>query len=246
MARRDGEGFTVNVAVAGLGVFSSDGGLQGAQTVDGPALAIHDNVLACDEGPGVLAFGIGPISIDDNTITCHYPGRGLLDYGRAVLVLDLGGPPDLLSVRFGHVDPIPWEIPHGRVKVHGNQITVQALASGLPEASDVSPDKIPIAGLRVGSAVAAMTLDDLLIDANQVLNEIVPAGEGRNRIGSTVWAAATTLRSTTNRVTELARTALRSYAGTGFAHHACDNVTTHCMRVDGVRVVDRDTSSCCA
>ncbi len=237
---RNDESVTLNVGVAALGVLPSDAGGASGQILDGPAAAIHDNVLACDDGPGVLAFGIGPISIDDNTIVCHYPGRSLLDFGRAVLVADIGGPPDLLSVRFGRDKPISWEIRHGRVSLNGNQISVQARSDGLPIPPDLSADDAPIGELRVGSAVAAVSFDDLAIGANQVLNEIVPAGEGRGRIGSSVWAMASTLRSTTNRVTELAGTATRSYAGAAFAHHACDNTTTHCMRVDGARVVERD------
>lgn len=236
------EGVNLNAGIAALGVFSSVGGFEGPDAVRGPAMTIHGNVITSAEGPGVVAAGLGPMAVDGNEITCSYPGRGLVDVGRAVLLVNFGGPPDLGSVRFGDNRPVEWELRDGRVSFDGNRVTVQGYAYHLPPRNpDLDLATGPVADLATGSAVAITSLDDVLIEANQILNEITPRGEAAGRILSSVWAIATTLRTTTNRITEQAVTARLSYAGSALAHNASDNVTTHCIRVDGVLPpVERD------
>lgn len=244
----DREQAALNVGVAAIGVYGTVGGVgdSGLATaavtqrtlVAGPAASIRDNVLTTPSGPGVLAYGLGPIAVNGNTIVSTYPGRSVLPFGRAVLVLNLGASPDI------GLDPrneVSWPLRHGRVQVHDNQITVQADASGLPEADpELQPFEADVGQLVTGSAVAAMSLDDVSFSGNQVLNEVSPPAEAVGRIRSSVWVRSTTARSTANRVTELPRTALLSYAGGGRVHNASDNTTTHCMRVEAISVVQRD------
>jgi hypothetical protein len=234
------EGINLNAGIAGLGVFSAQRGFDDAPELDGPAAVVHGNVIGVAEGPGVFMFGLGPISIDDNEITCRYPGRGLIDYGRAVMAINMGAAPDIGVAQIAGKE-VSWPFLHGRISAVGNQISVQGRAYGLPpwdpEFNSVTS---PVAQSRLGSAVALYSFDDVLIDGNQIVNEMRPAGDGRGRIRSSVWASASTIRTTTNRLTELPFTALHSYVGNGAAHNASDNISTHCVRVEGTNTVNRD------
>jgi hypothetical protein len=230
------EGFTLNVGVAGLGVYGTLGRAAGdASVLDAPAAVVRDNVLVTPEGPSVVVFGVGPVAVADNSVVSRYLGASLLDVGRAILVLNLGAAPD---IRVDAQRTLHWPLMHGRVQLHDNQVTVQAAPFGLPPPDpDQQPDEVPVSELMTGSAVAALSFDDVSIQGNQVLNEVV--GE-EAAIRSSVWVTGATVRSLGNRITELRGSALRSYAGTGLAHNASDNTTTHCMRIDGGSVVDRD------
>jgi hypothetical protein len=239
-AAANDEAITLNAGIAALGVLPA---ASGTLTLDAPALIIQGNEIASTGGPGIAAFGVGPMAIDDNTITCLYAGRTVLEFGRAILLLNLGAAPDIGLIQFAR-RRVVWPLLHGSVSVDSNQVSVQGTAFGLdPRDPDFDPDQAPVGEMRAGSAVAVMSFDDIVFEANQVLNELAPLRDAFGRIRSTVWASSTTLRTTTNRVTELPLSALRSYVGIGAGHNASDNITTHCMRVDGLfpaGVVNRD------
>lgn len=234
---------TLNGGVVALGTAGGDLGLDARLPVLAePAVTVRDNTIVTPEGPGVFLHGVGPMAVTDNTVASAYGGTLQWRVGRAIAVLNLGVAPDLGLVRLlatgGDERARAF---HGPVTIDGNQISVQGDARGLPARNpDVTPEESPPYALVTGSAVFAMTFDDVGVDGNQIVNEILPLGEAFLRLQSSVAAFGTTARTTGNRVTELPATALRSYVGAAIAHVAADNVTTHCIRVDGTRVREHD------
>jgi hypothetical protein len=238
------EGVVLNAGILALAVIGTAGGsLPALLQVGAPAVTIHDNVVVTPDGPAVVVYGAGPMSIDDNSLTSQLAGPGRLDIGRTVLVGNVGVAPDLAVILALAGGQIQSRALHGTVQLNDNQITTQAVASGLPPADEVyDADKAPPAELMPGSAALVFTYDDLSIEGNQVLNEAYPPFDSLRTIRSSVWALGGTLRASGNRVTEIPATALRSYFGIGVAHLAAHNVTTHCMRVDATTAarVERD------
>lgn len=234
------EAFVFNAGVVGLGV-SGQGGAAGPQSLGPAAAAIVGNTITTPEGPGVVLAGLGAMAVNDNDIVSTYLAPSLLDAGRAVLILNLGAPADT-----GHAVVnaalVHWPLRHGRVMVADNQISVQADPAGLPPIDrGVDPGSMDPDDLLVGSSVAVRTRDDLSLAGNQILSEThLTRTTGDRRIRAAVWAQAATIRTNHNRMSEVIRSALLSYFGSGLLHVVTDNVTTHCLRAEGSVVRERD------
>lgn len=230
------ERVVLNVGISAMAVLGAGGGgglLPEPLQVGAPAVTIHNNVVVTPNGPAVLVYGAGPMSINDNILTSQLEGPSPLNIGRTVLVGNVGVSPDLammLALTGGRTQS---RVLHGAVQLNDNQITTQAVASGLPPAgAGFDADRARPAELMLGSVVLAFTYDALSIEGNQVLNEAYPPVDSLRTIRASVWALGGTLHATGNRVTEVLLTALLSYYGIGLAHLAAHNITTHCIRVD--------------
>jgi hypothetical protein len=219
------------VGIAGLMVSGGDPESDGASLLGGAAAVISDNEIRTADGPGVAIIGAGPVTVSDNRIVARYLGGSLdLSFGRAVVVLDLAAGPDAQLTNLAATTSLI----HGPVQFHDNHVVVQAHGD-LPVLEADTGLSGADRRLLAGSAVALFSADDLSIQGNQVANT-VHGLEGAG-IGASVWAYASTVRAVGNRVTEIAGSALFSYAGTGqLASVSSANVVTHCMTVAGARV----------
>jgi hypothetical protein len=211
---------------------------------DEPAATIHDNVVVSPAGQALLAVGLGPISVADNTLVAHDLARQPFELSRAggaVFTLDVGRTPVLSDAAIGFgtavgtslgqcrldgdalVSPAPrtgTPFPDGRVLFQGNQVCYR-----VPE-MDVNPPS---------SAVVVVSTDDAALLDNQVLTEV-----GDGMIWAGVQAYAPTLRVAGNRFTETPCRAVFSCVTAGSAAIVADNQATHCVAVTGGQTVDRD------
>jgi hypothetical protein len=228
----------LNVGLMGIAVmgFESD---SDSLVLGPPAASVTGNSIECPEGPAVVLLAVGPVAVNNNTISSSYRNPSVLDFGRAMLILNLGAAPDTGLVSFGKA-AVQWPLRHGRVMLADNQITVQARPDGLPPLeTDFDPLKADAGDLVEGSSVAVFTLDDLSLNGNQILSETdLHPGAAPRPMRSAVWAAASTLRATDNRITEVIETALFSYVGVGLAQIVTDNITTHCIRAEAVQLLE--------
>jgi Family of unknown function (DUF6519)/Right handed beta helix region len=236
----DDNRIVMNAAIAAFGAMGTAGTGLASLVLRTPAVRVHENTVVTPEGPGVMLHGVGPMSVTDNSVASSYLGRRP-SFGRAVLVANLGAAPDVSLVpRAGGGQGIARQF-HGHVQISDNQISVQADARGLPEFDpDTVPKETPATQLIDGSAVLAVTFDDLRFQGNQVVNEVLPLLSGIFRLQSSVATFGVTTRATGNRLTEFPFTALLSYVGFSLAHLAAENMSTHCLRVDGVVASEHD------
>jgi uncharacterized protein DUF6519/parallel beta helix pectate lyase-like protein len=237
----DGAPRALNGGVVAIGAVGSGSTAVDSLVLRTPAVAVRDNTIVTPEGAGVILHGVGPMAVTGNSIASTYLGLHQVSFGRAVAVLDLGAAPDLGVFLLAAGGQGTVRNFHGQVQITANQISVQADARGLPERDpDTLPQRMPPSELITGSAVFTASLDDVLIGDTQVVNEILPRRDSILRLESTVATFAMTTRMTGNRITELPATAMLSYVGTAFAHVVTDNVTTHCIRAEGIRVKKHD------
>ena len=209
-----------------------------------PAAVIHDNVVSCTRGPGLVAVGVGDMSICDNWLeskglVTQLPVSGddgpdgidtLVQNSRTAVVLNLGQPAD--SVMYNarmmaegytmtHL-PAPAHLrvfPSGRVLIHGNQ-TRLSLMDELAE--------------LFGFSVIA--LDDIAFQDNQLE---VWAPNTSTTVNLLAWGA--TLRAACNRFTEIPNLALLSCGTVGNRfNNTIDNHGTHCILAGGGTVTNRD------
>lgn len=209
-----------------------------------PAAVIHDNVVSCTRGPGLVAVGVGDMSISDNWLeskglVTQVPVSGedgpdgidtLVQNSRTGVVLNLGQPADsvMYSARMvmgGHVEshlraPASLRVfPSGRVLIHGNQ-TRLSLMDELKE----------LFGFTV------IALDDIAFQDNQLE---VWAPRAPATVNLLAWG--TTLRAAGNRFTEIPNTALLSCGTVGNRfNNTVDNHGTHCILAGGGTVTNRD------
>jgi hypothetical protein len=237
----DDDRIVMNVGVAALGAMGTAATGLASLALREPAARVHENTLVTPEGPGIMLHGVGPMSVNDNNVASSYLGQNRPRFGRAVLVANLGAAPDMSLVpRPGGGRGIARQF-HGPVQISDNQVSVQADARGLPQFDpDSPPEGTPASQLIDGSAVLAVTLDDLRFQGNQVVNEVLPLLSGIFRLQSSVATFGVTTRATGNRMTEFPFTALLSYVGFSLAHLASENMSTHCLRVDGEVVREHD------
>jgi Family of unknown function (DUF6519)/Right handed beta helix region len=235
----DDDRIVTNAGIAVLGATGTAATGLASLVLRDPAALVRENTVVTPEGPGVMLHGVGPMSVNDNSVTSSYLGRNRPRFGRAVLVVNLGAAPDLgLVPRAGGGQGIARQL-HGPVQIGDNQISVQADARGLPEFDPGEPPRgTPASQLIDGSAVLAVTFDDLLFQGNQVVNEVLPLLSGFLRLQSSVATFGATTRAIGNRMTEFPATALLSYVGFSLAHLAVDNMSTHCLRVDGATATE--------
>ena len=208
------------------------------------AVAIHDNNVVTPAGQALLAVGLGPISVADNTLVADGLAGQPLAFSRAgaaVFILDLGRTPVMsdAAIRFGAavgtslaqcrvendalVAPpsrTGTALPDGRVLFHGNQVTLQVPEIGVDPPS---------------AAVAVASTDSAALDDNQVLTEV---GDGMTWAGTQAYAPV--LHVADNRFTETPCRAVFSCVITGSAVIVVDNQATHCLAVTGSQTVERD------
>jgi hypothetical protein len=234
-----GRELVLNAGIVGLGMLGFVPG-TGSLLLGPPAAVVAGNTVITPEGPSVVLAGVGPMMVNDNEVVSTFLASSLLDVGRAVLVVNLGAASDTGLANFGRA-AFAWPIRHGRVQVNDNQVTVQAVPGLPPLDQGADPFQMEGGDLAVGSSVAVWTLDDLSMAGNQILSEVSLVAQRIQRpIRASVWVKAATARLTDNRVSELMRTALLSYFGYALGHIATENVTTHCIRAEGIDVVEKD------
>src|SRR4051812_17835668 len=133
-------------AVTGVG---GGGGPLAPLQVGAPAVVIHDNVVVTSDGPAVIAYGAGPMSIKDNTLVSQLVGSSGFRIGRTVLVGNIGVSPDLAAMLALDGRESPSRALHGAVQLNDNQITTQSVASGIRPSDAVDPDSVPPADLML-------------------------------------------------------------------------------------------------
>jgi hypothetical protein len=214
-----------------------------ADGLDGePAAAITGNQVATPLGPALLVAGVGDVSVTGNTLASD--GLAAQPFatarlGGAVCILDAGAAAPLSEAAVSFAAPVKLHLeacpveggalaspalaaaagpPGGRVLFAGNQVRLR-LADAEPEPPS--------------AAVAVICLDDAAVLGNQLLVEIA---DGLLLTG--LLAAAPTLRTSDNRLTETPCRALVSCLSAGLHNTAVGNQATHCILVTGTEVVD--------
>jgi Family of unknown function (DUF6519)/Right handed beta helix region len=218
-------------------------GIAAILVVGGPddgAAAIHGNLVGSPRGQALVAVGIGPIAVTDNTLGCDALGGQPLDeaeLGGAVYVLDLGGDPTLSEATVSFAAPagihlqscrspegvfatpaVPAEpgLPDGRVLFQGNQVTLRVPQAGIDPPT---------------AAVAVLSLDDVAVLGNQVRAEI-----GDGLLWADMVAAAATVRVAGNRFSETRCRTLLSCLSSGILNSTTANQATHCIEAVGSQV----------
>lgn len=235
--------------IVGLWVFGGEVDLTGEANArfqaGGPALFVHNNVVVSPRGQALLAAGLGPMSLGDNSFTSRGEYRQpipadenvfvqMAQTGRCVSVVNLGLAVELsnapiLSMRTAAIHPearlvaAPTAtpvLPHGFLALHGNQINQE-----IPQPT----------GRFALPSVLLISLDDISMQDNQVRATVTGAIQLSNALA---WGA--TVRADGNRLSELFNTALASCISTGIVNNTSDNIGTHCIFVLGNVRVNRD------
>jgi hypothetical protein len=205
-----------------------------------PAAAITGNQVATPLGPALLVAGLGEVSVAGNTLASDgLAAQPFTDarLGGAVCILDAGTAAPLSEAAASFAMPVTLHLATcsleegdlaspamaaatgqlgGRVLFAGNQVRLRLANAELEPPS---------------GAVAVISLDDAAVLGNQLLVEI-----GDGVLLTDLLAAAPTLRTSDNRLTETPCRAQVSCLSYGLQNTAVGNQATHCILVTGTDV----------
>ena len=222
-----------------------------------PAAQIHDNVVVCPRGQALILFGIGPMSVANNSFTSQGLGdqpNPLFQFGRCVFIANLGFSLDLASIilllalNAGTSGLDKTRFNDTAFGLAADSLTIPSLDAFRPRLGGQVLFHDNQVTLQIAEQTANLTdlpvtllsLDDVSLQDNQLLIEI-PNGFP---FTSAVTAAVTT-RASSNRFTELPLRTAFSYTSVGLIFSsATDNQSTHCfLTVGGANAIEGDNQS---
>ena len=244
---------------AGIAAFFVLGGsdqASGGRLAAAPQAAlIHDNVVVCPRGQALVALGMGPMSITENTLTSQGERKqppavgGPTDYlvsriaqlGRCVFIFNLGINPGFADAIAGFGSIATTHFTHRTTA--GPAIAVGAVTSLLTvtdgrilfHGNQVTLKAMNQAAQVLPASVVLASLDDVSQQDNQIVSRTIEGSLLAN-----VITMAPTVRASNNRFTELPRRASLSCFSWGMMNTTTDNQGTHSICAFGTNVVDRD------
>lgn len=196
-----------------------------------PALAVRNNSVVTPSGQALLAFGMGPMAVTSNSLTClgRWTQPNVGAQATAIHILNLGRSFTLpRRTGFGALGGIDasgnansaledLRLVDGRVQFHDNQVTCRPMGTAPP--------------LLIPCLV--FTLDDASIQDNQFLAEPISS-----LVLFDVLVFGVTVRVLNNRISETPLQAAFSCAAQGVDVMVSLNQTMHCIRTVGTHIFD--------
>ena len=259
-----GAGFQAGIAAIyaiGLNTLNSPGGVVAegrsrfGETI--PAAVIHDNVVICPQGHSLIAIGLGPMSIADNTLISRGVRRqpdlpnlpilgqapavlinALIQLTSSVMIYDLGRPRDAvpsLNPAVGTHFTTDFTTTTFRASTFAQQLLLPDGRVAFDGNQVTLQDFDVRARILPSVPVLILSFDDVSLHHNQINTEIPQA-----LVLIDALVGGTTLRASDNRLTELPRGALLSCYSFGQLNITSENQTTHCIVARGGQVIRTD------